>query len=153
MLKVWQRLKGSADLPDASAVQGADLERLRDKLMLLDVEWRDGEPHYLIRFQGTDFNRMHNRNCVGLYLNDVMAPAVRERGLRTYRDVVERRIPAFNSTPVRDDDGAVVNYERLLLPFATAGEGIGQIYCIVTLFAEDNVSPFQTMQNAAPWTK
>lgn len=150
MLKLWERLKGTADLPEVSAVQGADIERLRDKLMLLDVEWQDEEPRYLIRFHGSDFERMHNRNCIGLFLNNVMAPAVRERGLKTYRQVVDLRIPAFNSTPVRGEDGSTVNYERLLLPFTQSGPNVDHIYAVVTLFTEDNQSPFQTMRDAVP---
>jgi hypothetical protein len=149
MLKLWERLKGTAALPQAAAVQEHDLERLREKLMLLDVEWHDGAPRYPIRYQGSDFDRMHNRNCVGLFLNEVMAPAVRERGLKTYRQVVECQTPAFNSTPVRGEDGAIVNYERLLLPFTRSGQGVEQIYCVITLFTEDNLSPFATMSSSA----
>ncbi len=72
MLKLWERLKGSARLPDLSRVQGQDLERIRDKLMLLDVVWHDDEPRYLIRFQGADFTKMHNRDCTGLFLDDII---------------------------------------------------------------------------------
>lgn len=148
MLKLWQRLKGAAQLPDITAVQGHDLERIRDKLMLLEVVWRDGEPCYLIRFQGVDFSKMHNCDCTGLFLNDVMAPAVRERGLRTYRTVVDRGIPSFTSIPVRDADGFVIHYERLLLPFTSSGQGVEHIHCVITLFAEENRSPFQVMRDA-----
>lgn len=148
LLKLWQRLRGAAKLPDITAVQGHDLERLRDKLMLFDVVWREGEPCYLIRFQGADFSKMHNRDCTGLFLNDVMAPAVRERGLLTYRTVVDRGIPSFTSTPVRDADGFVIHYERLLLPFTSTGQGVEHIHCVITLFAEDNRSPFQVMRDA-----
>lgn len=149
MLKLWERLKGDGALPRTASIQDHDIERLRDKLMLLDVEWHEGEPRYLIRSQGTDFHRMHNRSCVGLFLNDVMAPAVRERGLRTYREVIERQLPAFNATPVRGMNDAVVNYERLLLPFTRSGQGVEQIYCVITLFTEDNLSPFVTMSMSA----
>ncbi len=148
MVKLWERLKGAAELPDITAVRGHDLERLRDKLMLLDVVWRDGEPHYPIRFQGSDFAKMHHRDCTGLSLDEVMAPAVRERGLRTYRMVVDHGIPAFTSTPVRDADGVVIHYERLLLPFTTTGRGVEHIHCVITLFAEDNRSPFAVMREA-----
>ena len=148
MVKLWERLKGAAGLPAITAVQGHDLERLRDKLMLLDVVWRDSEPYYLIRFQGDDFSKMHNRDCTGLFLNDVMAPAVRERGLRTYRTVVDRGIPSFTSTPVRDADGVVIHYERLLLPYTGTGQVVELIHCVITLFAEDNRSPFEVMREA-----
>jgi hypothetical protein len=146
ILKLWERWKGAAELPDLAAVQGNDLERVRDKLMLLDVIWHDGQPSYLIRFQGEDFGRMHNRDCTGLFLDEVMAPAVRERGVRVYRTVVDRRIPVFTSTPVRNADGAMVHYERLLLPFTTTGQGVEHIHCVITLFAEDNHSPFDVMR-------
>lgn len=148
MLKLWERSKRGAVLPLASAVHDEDLARLREKLMLLDVEWQDDEPRYLIRYQGADIDRMHNRNCVGLYLNDVMEPSVRDRGLKTYRRIVDQRIPAFNSTPVQDEKGATVQYERLLLPFTRSGDQVDQIYSIVTLYTEDNQSPFQTLKNA-----
>lgn len=148
MLKLWERSKRGAVLPHVSSVHDEDLARLREKVMLLDVEWQDEAPRYLIRYQGSDIDRMHDRNCVGLYLNDVMDPSIRERGLKSYRRVVDQRIPAFNSTLVQDEKGATVQYERLLLPFTRGGEQVDQIYSIVTLFTEDNQSPFETMKNA-----
>ncbi len=150
LLKLWERLRGSAEMPQESRVRGEDIERLRDKLMLCDVAWRGGEPYYLIRFHGPDFDRTHGRNCSGQFLNDVMAPAIRERGLKTYRHVVDQRIPAFNATQIRDHEGRTVNYERLLLPFTRSGVGVDHIYTVVTLFAEDNLSPFETVRNAVP---
>lgn len=146
MLKLWERLKGLAALPDLSLVQGHDLERVRDKLMLLDVVWRDDEPFYLIRFQGADFTKMHNRDCTGLFLNDIITSAVRESGLRAYRTVVDRGIPVFTSTPVSADDGLVIYYERLLLPFTGRAGGVELIHCVITLFAEENRSPFEVMR-------
>ncbi|MEH2514281.1 hypothetical protein V1291_005635 [Nitrobacteraceae bacterium AZCC 1564] len=148
MLKLWDRSKRGAVLPHTSAVHDEDLARLREKVLLLDVEWQDDEPRYLIRYQGSDIDRMHNRNCVGLYLNDVMEPSIREKGLKTYRRVVDQRLPAFNSTVIQDESGATVHYERLLLPFTWTGEQVDQIYSIVTLFTEDNQSPFQTLKSA-----
>ena len=148
MLKLWDRSKRGAVLPLASAVHDEDLARLREKVLLLDGDWLDGEPRYLIRYQGSDIDRIHDRNCVGLYLNDVMDPSIRERGLKSYRRVVDQRIPAFNSTAIQDEQGATVQYERLLLPFTRSGEKVDQIYSIVTLYTEDNQSPFQTLKNA-----
>lgn len=149
LLKLWERLKGAAELPVLSSVNGHELERMRDKLTMLDVVWQEGKPRYLIRFQGVDFHKMHGRDCTGLFLNDVMVSAAREVGLRTYRSVVDRRIPAFTSTPIRNADGADLLYERLLLPFTTTGQGVEHIHCAVTLFAEDNYSPFEVVRKAS----
>lgn len=148
MLKLWERSRRGAVLPPTSSVHDEDLARLREKVMLLDVELKDGEPRFLILYQGFDIDRMHDRNCVGLYLNDVMDPAIRERGLKGYQRVVDQKLPAFNSTLIQDERGATVHYERLLLPFTRGGEHVDQIYSIVTLFTEDNQSPFQTLRNA-----
>ena len=70
MVKLWERLKGDTVLPRSDDVDEHDIERLRDKLMLLDIEWHGDEPRYLIRYHGADFDRMHNRSCLGLFLND-----------------------------------------------------------------------------------
>jgi hypothetical protein len=37
----------------------------------------------------------------------------------------------------------------LLLPFTRSGQGVEQIYCVITLFTEDNLSPFATMSSSA----
>lgn len=148
MVKLWERLKGAAELPAASSVDGHDLERLRDKLMLLDVVWEDDQPRYLIRFHGVNFEKVNLRNCVGRFLDETIPPPVRESGLRTYRDVLDRRCPVFNATLVREPSGEAVSYERLLLPFTANGQGVERIFTIVTLFAEDNGSPFEIMRAA-----
>jgi hypothetical protein len=149
MLKLWEHLRGDTCLPDAILVQGSDLERTRDKLMLLDVVWNGDEPHYLIRFHGIDFERMNNRNCVGRFLHEAMPAAVRDSGLPFYRQVLERRLPAFGVTTVRSGTESVLSYERLLLPFTRSGQEVEQIYCVLTLFAEDNASPYEIVQKAS----
>lgn len=148
MVRLWERLKGAAELPDISAVNGSDLERLRDKLMLLDVVWDSGEPRYLIRFHGVNFEKVNLRNCVGRFLDETIPPPVRESGLRTYRDVLDRGCPIFNVTLVRESAGEAVSYERLLLPFTATGKGVERIFAVVTLFAEDNSSPFEIVRAA-----
>lgn len=146
---MWERWKGAAELPDVSAVQGFDLERVRDKLMLLDVVWNGDEPQYLIRFHGIDFERMNNRNCIGRFLHEAIPAAVRNSGLPFYRQVVERHIPAFGVTLVGSATDSTLSYERLLLPFTRSGQDVGQIYCVLTLFAEDNSSPYEIVQKAS----
>ncbi len=60
--------------------------------------------------------------------------------------VVDRGIPAFTSTQVRADDGVIIYYERLLLPFTANGRGVELIHCVITLFAEENRSPFEVIR-------
>ncbi len=149
MVKLWERWKGAAGLPSVSSVQGQDLERLRDKLLVLDVVWENGQPRYLIRFHGINFERINQRNCIGLFLDQAMPPPVRKQALQTYRDVLDRHRPAFGVTIVRSPSGETVSYERLLLPFTVTGQDVEQIFTVITLFAEDNSSPFDIMHAAA----
>lgn len=39
---------------------------------------------------------------------------------------------------VRKDDGPIIRYERLLLPFTCAGQCVEGIVGIITLFSEEN---------------
>jgi hypothetical protein len=149
MVKLWDRLRGDAELPDVSAVQGHDLERIRDKLLMLEVVWENDQPRYLIRFHGVDFERINQRNCVGRFLDESMPPPVRERGMQIYRGVMDSRRPSFGVTAVRSPSGETLSYERLLLPFTATGNGVERIFSVITLFAEDNSSPFNIMHAAA----
>lgn len=149
MVKLWEHLKGRDELPHVSAVRGDDLERLRDKLLVMDVVWETGQPRYLIRFHGVNFERVNRRNCVGRFLDESMPPPVSARGLETYHGVVSGRRPSFSATAVSSPSGETLSYERLLLPFTVTGQDVEQIFTVITLFSEDNRSPFDIMHAAA----
>lgn len=149
MVKLWERLKGTADLPDVASVDGSDLDRLREKLMVLDVSRKDGEPQFLVAFHGSDYKRINSGIGVGSLLQDVMPAAVRDSGLRSYLQVLDQRLPGFAVMRVKSEAGEALSYERLLLPFTRGGQEVEQIYCVLTLFVEDNSSPFDIVRTAS----
>jgi hypothetical protein len=64
--------------------------------------------------------------------------ALREQALHYYKLVVAGRLPSFSVSVLRKDDGPLIRYERLLLPFTCNGDDVERIVGIITLFSEEN---------------
>jgi len=56
------------------------------------------------------------------YLDDALGPERYARVVPSYRACVAHRRPSYSISMVQDADGKDVSYERLLLPFGTAGK-------------------------------
>ena len=138
LLKLWERLCGTDQIPQFSSLPLDDFKRSIDKIMLCDVEHTKDGLRFRIAYHGDQFERMHNSKCVGKYLDGVIAPAVRTQALKSYAEVTIKRQPAFSVSDVRKDDGPIIRYERLLLPFSRKGPFVQRIVCMVTLFSEEN---------------
>jgi hypothetical protein len=105
-------------------------ERIADELadmMGYDVEGEGFDARFWITQAGArlaatygneqaDPNKRTNR-----YLDDALGPARYARVVSSYRACVARRRPSYSISMVQDADGKDVFYERLLLPFGSAG--------------------------------
>jgi hypothetical protein len=105
-------------------------DRIDDELvdmMGFDVEGSGDDARFLITQEGSrlaatygnehiDPDRRTNR-----YLDDAIGPARYARVVPLYRICLERKRPAYSVAMVQDADGKDVLYERLLLPFGSAG--------------------------------
>ena len=60
------------------------------------------------------------------YLDDAIGPERYARVVPSYRACLARRRPTYSVSMLQDADGKDVSYERLLLPFGSAG-GVEQI--------------------------
>src|SRR4029077_18437008 len=56
------------------------------------------------------------------YLDDAIGPDRYARVVASYRSCLARKRPTYSVSTVQDADGKDVSYERLLLPFGSAGE-------------------------------
>jgi hypothetical protein len=137
-LKFWERSRGEASLPHIKVLKVEDLSRIADKLMLCHVVREDESLRFLIKFHGKQFELAHGRNCVARYVDEAVAPSLREKARSMYHRVAMSREPMFSSTPIREGNGPIVNYERLLLPFAKTGPLVEYICCIITMITEEN---------------
>ena len=149
-LKLWERSRSETSLPCISILDAEFLAPIVDKLMLCQVIREGGDLRFLIKFHGQQFEKVHGHSCVGKYVDETAAPLLRKKALTKYRRVVESGKPNFSSTPIRAGDGPIVNYERLLLPFARSGTMIEYICCVVTMVTEANGFNFDVAIKGRP---
>lgn len=137
-LRLWERLRGSQQLPQFSTLAADDISRSIDKLTFCEVVRADSGPRFRIIQSGVQFERMYSQRRVGMFLDESLSPAIRDQALTHYKQVVASRQPSFSLSVVRKDDGPIIQYERLLLPFACDGAHVERIVGVITLFSEEN---------------
>lgn len=138
LLRLWERLRGSRELPQFSTLVAEDISRSIDKLSFCEVVRTGSGPRFRLIQSGAQFERMYPERRVGQFLDESLSPAIRDQALERYRQVVAGQQPSFSFSIVRKDDGPIIRYERLLLPFACEGPHVERIVGVITLFSEEN---------------
>jgi hypothetical protein len=104
-------------------------DRIADELadmMGYDVEGGGDTARFLITQEGARLSATYGNEHVdpdqrtNRYL-DAMGPARYARVVPSYRACLKRKRPTYSVSMVQDVDGKDVSYERLLLPFGSAG--------------------------------
>ena len=149
-LNLWDRLRGSDKLPQSSSLQADDLRRIAEQLMFCDVVRSGRETRFLIRYQGAQIKRLFGADAVGRYLDDDVIPPIKRGAIQMYQRVVEKREPDFSMVKLRNAAGITVQYERLLLPFASKIQSTARIVCVLSLFCEENGYPLDIVRNGRP---
>ena len=139
LLKLWERLRGKRQLPQFEALVPDDVSRTIDKLSFSEVVRTQDGLRFRIILSGAQFDRIYPQRRVGKFLDEVLPQAFKEQALLFHQEVVATRQPSFSFSMLRRDEGPLVRYERLLLPFAcNSGEEVERIVGAITLFTEDN---------------
>jgi hypothetical protein len=138
LLRLWERLRGSQEFPQFNTLVAEDISRSIDKLSFCEVVRTDSGPRFRIVQSGVQFERMYPERRVGQFLDESLSPAIRDQALEHYKQVVASRQPSFSFSVVRKDDGPIIRYERLLLPFSCDGPHVERIVSVITLFSEEN---------------
>jgi hypothetical protein len=88
----------------------------------------DGEhARFLITQEGSRLSATYGNEHIdpdkrtNRYLDDAIGPLRYGRVVPSYRACIERKRPTYSVSMVQDADGKDVSYERLLLPFGSAG--------------------------------
>jgi hypothetical protein len=106
--------------PDRIAEELADM-------MGYDVEGEGFAARFLITQEGARLSATYGNEHVdpdrrtNRYLDDAIGPTRYARVAPSYRVCLERKRPTYSVSMVQDADGKDVSYERLLLPFGSAG--------------------------------
>lgn len=106
--------------PDGIADELADM-------MGFDVEGCGDDARFLITQEGATLTKAYGNEHIdpeqrtNRYLDDAIGPERYEHVVTLYRTCVARKRPTYSISMVQDPDGKDVQYERLLLPFGSAG--------------------------------
>jgi hypothetical protein len=128
LLNAWLRALGKRLLP---AIADYRPDRIADELadmMGFDVAGKGDDARFVITQEGARLTATYGNEHIdpdkrtNRYLDDAIGPARYARVVPSYRACLLRRRPTYSVSTVLDADGKDVSYERLLLPFGSAGE-------------------------------
>jgi hypothetical protein len=128
LLNAWLRALGKRLLP---AIADYRPDRIEDELadmMGFDVAGQGDQARFVITQEGARLTATYGNEHIdpdkrtNRYLDDAIGPARYSRVVASYRACILHRRPTYSVSTVLDDDGKDVSYERLLLPFGSAGE-------------------------------
>ncbi len=129
LLNAWLRALGNGRALPLLADYSP--ERIADELvdmMGYDVEGEGDDARFLITQEGTRLTTTYGSEHLdpdkrtNRYLDDAIGPERYARVVPSYRACLAHRRPTYSISMVQDADGKDVSYERLLLPFGTAGK-------------------------------
>jgi hypothetical protein len=128
LLNAW--LRGFGKLRTLPSLRDYQPDRIADELadmMRFDVAGEADSARFLITHEGARLTAIYGNEHIdpdkrtNRYLDDAIGPARYARVVAPYRACLMRKRPTYSVSMVQDADGKDVSYERLLLPFGTAG--------------------------------
>ncbi len=129
LLNTWLRALAQA-APPARHRRLTNPTASRDELadmMGFDVEGEGDGARFLITQEGARLTATYGNEHIdpdkrtNRYLDDAIGPERYARVVASYRACLARKRPTYSISMVQDPDGKDVSYERLLLPFGSAG--------------------------------
>jgi hypothetical protein len=153
LLKQWDILRNGRALPDWQNVDTNELAGISANLSYMEVVRNGGQPRFLIAYHGTQMAEVYGSQCAGKFLDDVLPPALRDGALAIYRYLIEAKRPLYTIADIRDGNGSVVHFERLLLPFGRDDTAVDRIIVSHEMVSHDGAFEVRNLmrsQTAAP---
>ena len=128
LLKYWAGLRDPYAIPRWTDLEFPEIASVSDAVNFLQVIETDGNLRFRIEFHGKSIGQAHGgADCRGKFLDEVIPPAFMEPTMTTYRHAVASGLPIYTASDMRDPDGRLVHYERLLLPFSGGGSKVDHV--------------------------
>ena len=128
LLNAWLRARGKPRaLPALADYRPGDIADELADMMGFDVEGSGEHPRFLITHEGSRLTATYGNEHIdphrrtNRYLDDAIGPELYARVVPSYHACLAQKRPAYSISTVQDADGKDVSYERLLLPFGSAG--------------------------------
>lgn len=138
LLKFWKRHLTADGMPQWQAVEAENLSRVSDNISFLDVTG-DGEvKRFRIRLHGAGIAKVYGEpDCSGRFLDDVIPRERHPTGLMPYYRAYSTGQPVYTICDVRDKNGRLIMFERLILPFRSDGQTVERILSSFEFICED----------------
>ena len=136
LLSYWNRLRGTTRMPLWQGLETEELTAMSASLAFFDVIESGGEVRFQSRWRGERINEAFGNPGRGKFLDEILPASYRAAALSTYRQVLATQLPVYTIADLRDRNGRIVHYERLLLPFSRDGVAVDRI-----LASLETVSP------------
>jgi hypothetical protein len=137
LLQHWLAWRRDDRMPSWQQLDAQALTRMADTLAFSDVVEANGQPRFLVRFNGARLRQAFGNDCRDRFIDEVLTEPLRDTLLTTYRKVVTSGWPVYTIFNLRDRSGRVVHYERLLLPFTSDGSRTDRILGSYEFFSPD----------------
>lgn len=129
LLNAWLRAFGKGlALPIVADYRPDRIDDELAEMMGYNVEGDGSDARFLITQAGARLSTAYGSEHldpdqrINRYLDDALGPERYARVVPSYRACVAHARPSYSISMVQDADGKDVSYERLLLPFGTAGK-------------------------------
>jgi hypothetical protein len=130
----WRRIAPGPDLlPGRQHLDPADIPKLLPNVWLIDVV---GTPRrFRARLMGTALQRSGTPLKPGVYVDDPIAPELKEAVLSEFRFVAETRQPLwFRGQANAPHVSEIFELERIYLPLAADGVTVDMLLCLSVLY-------------------
>ena len=154
LLKFWKRQYDSGNVPRWQSVEAENLTRVAAGLSFLDIVSTSGAPRFQIRSHGDRIARVYGAlDCRGRFLDEVIPVKNHPTGLAPYLQSLRTALPVYTIHDVRDRNGLLIHFERLLLPFSQDGNAVDRILASFEFICPDGAfddKGLMTSQNTPP---
>lgn len=155
LLKFWKRVKSGQSVPPWQAVAAEDLSRVAANLSFLHVAAGERASRFQIISHGATIGQVYgSADCRGKYLDEVLPSNACGNALSPFRQTVVSGHPVYTVHDVTDCKGRIVHFERLLLPFSSAGAAVDRILASFEFICADGAYDARNLMKtqAAPPT-
>lgn len=128
LLKFWKAHLGCHRVPQWQSVDVEKLSAFSANLSLLVVKGGSDGKRFMVRFNGTVIgNAYGSGDYRGKCLDEIIPPAFQHESLVPFMQTARDGCPIYTIQDLKDRNGHLVHYERLLLPFAGDGQNVDRI--------------------------
>jgi hypothetical protein len=148
LLQLWNRIRGERALPAWRDLDTNELESNTVNLSYFEVVRNGDGVRFLIRFHGTQMAEVYGAQCAGKFLDETLPAAQRIPALAVYKYLLEVGRPIYTISHIRDGERRVVQFERLLLPFASDGADVDRILTSHELVSADGAFQMRNLMRS-----